>query len=86
MKDLTPEPFKGQDIVLGAPAGWDADKHGPCSGLPIKREDGVCMSVWGLTIRQRLAVLFGGKIVLRIVSGQTQPPVMLSVSKRGEIL
>lgn len=82
--ELTPKHFKGQDIILGAPVGWDAERDGICVGLPVKRKDGVCTSLWGLTIKQRILLLFTGEIWLHIFSGDTQPPVMLNVSGRGD--
>jgi len=58
--------------VLGAPAGWDADRSGPCAGLPVIDSD-------GLTLRERLAVLFGTPVRLCVAS-DGHPPVALDVT------
>jgi hypothetical protein len=73
--------FEGVDVVLGAPKDWDATKHGPCVGLPIMRRDGVCISRWVPTWRERLRILFGRAIYAHVASGMTQPPIALTVDQ-----
>jgi hypothetical protein len=63
--------------ILGAPPGWDADKHGPCAGLPVVILDGVFYSFWKPTWRDLWALARGAVIQLAVVGGQ--PPVDLSV-------
>jgi len=65
--------------VLGAPAGWDADRSGPCAGLPVIDSDGLTFSYWRLTLRERLAVLFGTPVRLCVAS-DGHPPVALDVT------
>lgn len=76
---MKPVAFIGHDVVLGAPAGWDAGRHGECDGLPVKRQDGKCISIWEFDGAERAAVAHGAPIVLTVFSGATQPPVMLTV-------
>lgn len=78
---MKPALFEGHDLVLGAPAGWDAEKHGPCEGLPIMREKGICTSLWEPNAWERGAIACGANIWLHVVSGMTQPPVSLSVGR-----
>ena len=54
--------FKSMTRVLGAPNGWDAEKHGPCNGLPVAVINNVCASCWELTWRERLKILFGHRV------------------------
>lgn len=76
---MRPVLFEGHDVVLGAPEGWDEKTHGPCDGLPIMRENGSCISMWQLTNKERAAIAAGAHVRLHVVSGATQPPVMLEV-------
>ncbi len=78
---MKPVLFEGHDIVLGAPAGWDAAKHGECQGLPIMRDKGVCASLWELDAKERMSIACGANVWLRVFSGPTQPPVSLSVGR-----
>lgn len=81
---MKPALFEGHDIVLGAPAGWDAAKDGECHGLPIMREKGACVSLWEATPDERISIAGGANIWLTVVSGQTQPPVSLRVGRIPE--
>lgn len=81
MSYLKPQPFADQNVVLGAPEEWSDEVHGECEVLPIKRENGVCTSLWGLTFWQKIRLLLGWRLWLHVASGNTQPPVMLTISK-----
>ncbi len=78
---MKPILFEGHDIVLGAPEGWDAAKHGECVGLPIMRDKGVCTSLWEASPDERAAIASGANIWLKVTNGQTQPPVALLVGR-----
>lgn len=78
---MKPALFEGHDTVLGAPAGWDAEKNGECQGLPIMREKGACLSLWELDAKERMSIACGANVWLQVFSGQTQPPVSLSVGR-----
>ncbi len=76
------ENFPGVDgAVLTAPAGWDDTEHGPCGELPVQRLDGICTSCWSMSLRERLAVLFGRRVYVHVASGRTQPPISLTVDR-----
>ena len=64
--------------TLGAPRGWDEAKNGPCVGLPITDGDGVMLSYWRPSWKQRLLVLAGRPVRLA-VWGASHPPVCLDV-------
>lgn len=81
--------FLGVNRRFGAPNGWDAEKHGECSVLPVllwKDGDGLTTmtSVWEFTPEERLAIANGAKIALNCVGGQ--PPVSLEVTTVETIL
>lgn len=48
-----------------------------CSSLWILRQDNYCISLWTTTFWKRLKFLFHGHIWIWILSGQTQPPMIL---------
>lgn len=73
--------FEGVDLVLGAPPNWNEAEHGPCSGLPVMRREGICISRWQPTLRERIALLFGRGVYVHVASGMTQPPISLTVDQ-----
>ncbi len=78
---MTPETFEGVNITLTSPENWDEKKRGLCKDLPVKREDGTCTSRWSLTPAERRAVYDGAHICVQIASGNTQPPISLTVEQ-----
>ncbi len=71
--------FIGMTKTLGAPPDWDEKTHGPCVGLPVMISDGVCISCWSVSWKERLWILFGKKVFLHVVSGNSQPAVALEL-------
>lgn len=78
---MTPTSNELTTVTLGAPSNWDADKLGPCNGLPVCRQDGEFYSYWRTTWRERLAILFGRPVRLCVV-GAGHPPVHLDTLPR----
>ena len=76
---MTPLNFAGADVVLGPPPDWDEVAYGACGALAIERRDGVCISRWTTSWRERLGLLFGRPVHVHIRSGPTQPPIKLTV-------
>lgn len=76
--ELTPTEFPEANGVLAAPPSMD-----DCSDLHVFRDGHECISCWTLSWRARVALLLGGKVWLRVMSGMTQPPVALEVSRGG---
>lgn len=75
---MKPSNFKEANKTLQKPAGMtDAQ----CSPLPIWNNGKDCISLWRLSWKERLSVLFFGRIWLCILSGETQPPVWLDASR-----
>ena len=78
---MKPISFHGVNVILNAPENWDEEEHGECKVLPVMRTDGMCISKWSLSWRERLDILFGKSIFVYIASGETQPPISLKVEK-----
>jgi hypothetical protein len=73
---MTPIAIKNATHVLGKPEGWDEEARGKCSGLSVIKSAGVFYSYWQASWRERMRVLFTGKVRLYVASA-SHPPVML---------
>ncbi len=69
---------------MGVPADWDHENDGICHTLEIVDRDGVMISVWGLTEKERAKVAAGAPIVLHI-RGVCHPVVALQVGDPPEV-
>ncbi len=70
---MTPIQFPQTNKVLTAPAGQESE----IEPLPVHTDGKQCISCWRLTWRERLRVLFHGRVWLCCLTGATQPPVWL---------
>lgn len=52
-----------------------------CGSLRVFEDDGVLISCWKMSWRERFAALLFGTVWLRVWSGYTQPPVSLECKK-----
>lgn len=68
--------FPGTNAMYGAPSDWRADYE--CGMLHVMKRDGVCISKWVPTWKERLAILFGRSIYCHMV-GERPQPVALTV-------
>ncbi len=71
---MKPVAFEEANKTLTKPAGMADSECGP---LPTYTDGATCISCWGLTWRERLRVLFTGRVWLGVLSGQAQPPVWI---------
>lgn len=71
---MKPVHFKEVTNVLAKPASMTDDE---CSSLPIYTDGVECVSCWKMSWKERIKALLFGKIWLLIMSGHTQPPVLL---------
>ena len=71
---MKPQSFPQQSYVLGRPEGMTDDE---CEVLPVWTDGHECASLWRPTLRERLSILLFGRVWLRVVSGRTQPPVLV---------
>lgn len=49
-----------------------------CQSLPVWSDGNQCVSCWKASFKERLLVLFTGKVWLGVLSGKTQPPVFVA--------
>lgn len=72
---MKPSTFEQVNKVLTKPEGWTDEQ---CSSLECYNDGAVSISLWHeSSIWQRIKFLFSGDVWLRVVSGETQPPVLL---------
>jgi hypothetical protein len=74
---MEPKNFKQATKTLGPPKGMTEEECGP---LRVFTDGKQCISLWQMTWHERLSALFFGRIWLFVMSGQTQPPVLLLVT------
>ncbi len=75
---MEPIEFKEANAELQKPA-LTTDKE--CGPLPVFRDGKQCISCWRPTWRERLSILWYGKVWLSVIGGKTQPPVWLMGNK-----
>ena len=75
---MRPINFPEQIKVLSKP---DTMTDNECGSLAVWSDGQQCVSLWKPTLRERLSILFFGKVWLAVYSGQTQPPVSLTAAK-----
>lgn len=74
---MKPIDFKQSTKVLQKPSTMTDNE---CASLHVWSDGKQCVSCWNPTIKERLNILFGGKVWLGVLSGGTQPPVFVSGS------
>lgn len=71
--------FKEATVELAKP---DSMTDEECGSLYIHQtDDNQCISCWTAPFWQRVLFLFHGKLWLGVVSGKTQPPVWLDMTR-----
>ena len=75
---MEPIKFKESNKNLLKPSGMTDEE---CGSLPVFSDGEQCISQWRMTWKERLHCLFRGFVWLQVLSGHTQPPVMLSAEK-----
>ena len=75
---MVPLDFPEKTIDLRKPPDMTDEE---CSSLPIWSDGKVCISCWRPGWKERLSILFFGKIWVWVYSGYTQPPIALSGEK-----
>ncbi len=72
---MTPVPFPEQSDVLGRPPTMTDEE---CRPLPVFRDGVNVVSCWRPSWRERLSILFFGRVWLALMSGTTQPPAYVA--------
>lgn len=75
---MNPINFKEATVVLRKPENMTDEE---CGSLPVYTDGIHCVSCWKMSLKERIAALLFGKVWLIIMSGHTQPPVLLSCEK-----
>ena len=74
---MKPVSFEEVNLTLTKPEGLTDEE---CGSLPIcQTDDGRCVSCWELDAEERAKLLTTGRVYLSVWSGETQPPVCLTV-------
>lgn len=72
---MKPIDFPQSTKVLQKPSTMSDNE---CSSLHVWSDGKQCISCWKPTFKERMNILFGGKVWLGVLSGKTQPPVFVS--------
>lgn len=72
---MNPASFPESNRTLTAPSSMTSEQ---CADLPIWTDGNQCISCWKPTWKERLSILFFGRVWLTVVFGGSQPPVALS--------
>ena len=75
---MTPQIFKESNRELQRPANMTPQECGP---LPVFTDGNVCVSRWGMSFKERLHCLIKGFLWVRVHSGETQPPIVITAAK-----
>lgn len=70
--------FKEKNMTLNKPEGLTDDE---CGALDVYRDGRTCLSCWRASWRERLSILFFGRVWVWVWSGWTQPPISLLGAK-----
>lgn len=77
---MTPISFPAANKILTGPPGSQGIEP-----LPVHTDGRQCLSCWSLTWKERLQVALHGRVWLCTLTGATQPPVWIDVSKSAPI-
>ena len=71
---MVPVDFPESGKVLERPSSMREDECGP---LPVFTDNKQCVTCWKPSLKERLSILFHGKVWLGVLWGSTQPPVWI---------
>lgn len=72
---MKPIDFSQSTKILQRPSTMPESE---CQSLPVWSDGKQCVSCWKPTFKERVKILFTGKVWLGVLSGKTQPPVFVS--------
>lgn len=76
---MMPRDFPEKTHELGPPPSLSEEE---CGRLPVCTDGRQCVSCWTPSLRERLSILFFGRVWLCVMNGdETQPPVWLAGKK-----
>jgi len=78
---MKPVRFKGSNKTLQPSKQEYSSIVEGIGSLPIWTDGEQCVSCWKMSFRERLSVLLFGRVWLAVLSGVSQPPVSVRVSR-----
>ena len=75
---MKPISFQEYNAVLQKPPNMTDEE---CGSLTVYRDGKQCISCWKMSVKERLSALIFGKVWCWVLSGNTQPPITLAVTK-----
>lgn len=72
---MEPINFKQCTKVLQRPSSMSKEE---CQSLPVWSDGKQCVSCWKPSLKERLKLIFGGRVWVGVLSGGTQPPIFIS--------
>jgi len=74
---VKPISFPQSNRTLNKPSDMTDEE---CLPLPIYTDGEHCISLWEPSFRERLSVLFRGRVWLWVKNGSNQPPVLIDTA------
>jgi hypothetical protein len=74
---MKPTNFPEANGTLSGGPGADYGHDGDVADLPVHRSQGQVISCWTLSWRERLRVLWSGRVWLRVLARSSHPPVLV---------
>jgi len=78
---MKPTQFKYSNKVLQPGGAQYSGNITEVAPLPVWSDGEQCVSCWQMTFKERLSALLFGRVWLAVLSGETQPPVAVVVSR-----
>ena len=78
---MKPIPFKYSNRTLQPSNAQYSDNVAGVDPLPVWTDGEQCVSCWKMSFVERLSALLFGRVWLALLSGQTQPPALIQVSR-----
>lgn len=78
---MIPIPFQYQTKVLQPSGQKYSDNVSGVDPLPVWTDDEQCVSCWRPSFKERLSILFFGRVWLGVLSGSTQYPVYVETRR-----
>lgn len=75
---MKPVDFKESTKTLQRPRNMNEEE---CGSLSVFCDGFQCVSKWNMSWKERFHCFFRGFVWLRVLSGKTQPPVLIQAEK-----
>lgn len=75
---MEPIDFEEANMTLGKPLGFSDEE---CAPLRVFQEGGQYISCWRPSLKERLSILFRGRVWLGVLGGVNHPPIWIDGTK-----